>query len=66
MTEIMNKLNKKIYYFFVWIIIAIMISGLLFDNPRFGEFGVVYISHSILVFILSVCLLLYSKNGTAI
>src|SRR3954453_6571652 len=66
MKVIMNKLNKKIYYIFVWIVIAIMISGLLFDNPRFGEFGVVYLSHSILVFILSVCLLLYPKNGTAI
>lgn len=43
-----------------------MISGLLIDNPRFGESGVVYISHSILVFILSVCLLLYPKNGTDI
>jgi two-component system, sporulation sensor kinase B len=66
MKEITNKLNKKIYYIVVWIGIAIMISGLLIDNPRFGEFGVVYISHSILVFILSVCLLLYHTNGTAI
>ncbi|WP_238579134.1 sensor histidine kinase [Neobacillus niacini] len=62
----MNNLNKKIYYIIVWIVIAIMISGLLIDNPRFGEFGVVYLSHSILVFILSVCLLLYPKNGTDI
>ena len=66
MKEITNKLNKKIYYIVVWIGIAIMISGLLIDNPRFGEFGVVYISHSILVFVLSVCLLLYHTNGTAI
>lgn len=66
MRDIMNNLNKKIYYIIVWIVIAIMISGLLIDNPRFGEFGVVYLSHSILVFILSVCLLLYPKNGTDI
>ncbi|MEH7180196.1 HAMP domain-containing sensor histidine kinase [Neobacillus vireti] len=61
-----NKLNKRIYYIVVWIVIAIMISGLLIDNPRLGEFGVVYISHSILVFILSLCLLIYPKNGTAV
>jgi two-component system, sporulation sensor kinase B len=65
MKEITNYLNKKIYYIVAWAIIAIMISGLVIDNPRFGEFGVVYISHSILVIILSVCLLLYPKNGTA-
>ncbi|MBY0145065.1 HAMP domain-containing sensor histidine kinase [Neobacillus niacini] len=57
--------NEKIYYIVAWIVIAIMVSGLLIDNPRFGEFGVVYIFHSILVFILSLCLLLYPKNGTA-
>ncbi|MEH7252614.1 HAMP domain-containing sensor histidine kinase [Neobacillus niacini] len=66
MKEISITFNKKIYYFVVWIIVAIMIAGLLIDNPRFGEFGVVYISHSILVFILSVCLLLYPKNSTDI
>jgi two-component system, sporulation sensor kinase B len=65
MKEITNYLNKKIYFIVAWAIIAIMISGLVIDNPRFGEFGVVYISHSILVIILSVCLLLYPKNGTA-
>ncbi|MEH7114064.1 HAMP domain-containing sensor histidine kinase [Neobacillus niacini] len=66
MKEITNKLNKRIYYIVVWIGIAIMISGLLIDNPRIGEFGFAYISHSILVFILSVCFLLYPKNRTAI
>ncbi|MFB3170168.1 HAMP domain-containing sensor histidine kinase [Neobacillus sp. 179-C4.2 HS] len=66
MKEITNSLNKKIYYIVAWTVIAIMISGLLIDNPRFGEFGVVYISHSILVVILSVCLLLYRTNGSAI
>ncbi|WHY00325.1 HAMP domain-containing sensor histidine kinase [Neobacillus sp. DY30] len=66
MKEITNNLNEKIYYIVVWIVIAIMISGLFIDNPRFGEFGVVYIAHLILVFILSICLLLYPKNGTAV
>jgi two-component system, sporulation sensor kinase B len=65
MKEITNNLNKKIYYIVAWIVIAIMITGLLIDNPRFGNFGIVYISHSILVFILSLCLLLYPKRDTA-
>ncbi|WP_342433320.1 HAMP domain-containing sensor histidine kinase [Neobacillus sp. FSL H8-0543] len=57
--------NKKIYYIVAWIIIVIMLSGLFIDNPRLGEHGFVYVTHSIQVLILSVCLLLYPKNGTA-
>jgi two-component system, sporulation sensor kinase B len=64
MKEITNKLNIKIYYMVVWIVVLMMISGLFVDNPLFGELGVAYITHSILVFILSVCLLLYPKYET--
>jgi two-component system, sporulation sensor kinase B len=64
MKEITNKLNIKIYYTVVWIVVLMMISGLFVDNPLFGELGVAYITHSILVFILSVCLLLYPKYET--
>ncbi|QOR66621.1 HAMP domain-containing histidine kinase [Cytobacillus suaedae] len=56
--------NKKIYYIVVWSIVAIMISGLFVDNPRFGRFEFGYIAHCILVVILSVCLLLYPKKST--
>jgi two-component system, sporulation sensor kinase B len=61
-----ESINKKIYYLVTWIIIAIMVSGLFIDNPRLGEHGFVYIVHSILVFILSVCLLLYPRFDTAV
>jgi two-component system, sporulation sensor kinase B len=64
MKEITNKINIKIYYTIVWIVVLMMISGLFVYNPLFGELGVAYITHSILVFILSVCLLLYPKYET--
>jgi two-component system, sporulation sensor kinase B len=64
MKEITNKINIKIYYTVVWIVVLMMISGLFVYNPLFGELGVAYITHSILVFLLSVCLLLYPKYET--
>lgn len=64
MKEIKNKLNKKIYYIVVWVIVFMMISGLLIDNPLFGELSVGYVAHSLLVFLLSGCLLLYPRHDT--
>lgn len=66
MQEFYVHINKKLYYITVLIVIAIMIIGLLVDNPHFGGFGLGYISHSILVVILSVCFLLYPKYVTHI
>jgi two-component system, sporulation sensor kinase B len=66
MKEIKNKLNKKIYYIVVWVIVFMMISGLLIDNPLMGELSVGYVAHSVLVFLLSVCLLLYPRHDTYI
>lgn len=66
MKEFNNKLNKKIYYIVVCLIIAIMITGLLIDNPYFGEIRLGYLFHVILVFILSVSLLLYPRKSTDI
>jgi len=62
MKEINNKIDKKLYYILVLVVIAIMIMGLFINNPRFGEFDIGYISHSILVFLLAICLLLYPRN----
>lgn len=59
-----THINKKIYYFTVLIVIAIMIMGLLMGNPRFGKFDAGCIFHSGLVVILSACLLLYPKYIT--
>jgi two-component system, sporulation sensor kinase B len=64
MKEIKNKLNKKIYYIVVWVVVLMMVSGLFVDNPRLGEVSVGYVAHSILVCILSGCLLLYPKYDT--
>lgn len=64
MKEFYTHINKKIYYFTVIIVIAIMIIGLVMGNPRFGEFGIGYIFHIGLIVILSVCLLLYLKFVT--
>jgi two-component system, sporulation sensor kinase B len=61
-----THINKKLYYFTVVIVIAIMIMGLLMGNPRFGKLDAGYIFHSELVVILSACLLLYPKYITHI
>jgi two-component system, sporulation sensor kinase B len=64
MKEIRNKLNKKMYYMVVGVIVSLMFAGLLFDNPLFGKFSFGYVAHSLLVFILSICLLLYPRHST--
>ncbi|MFP5108224.1 ATP-binding protein [Neobacillus sp. C211] len=64
MKEFYTHINKKLYYFTVLIVIAIMIMGLLMGNPRFGKFDAGYIFHGELVVILSACLLLYPKYIT--
>jgi two-component system, sporulation sensor kinase B len=64
MKESYTHINKKIYYFTVLIVIAIMIIGLLMGNPLLGEFSFGYIFHIGLVVILSACLLLYLKFVT--
>ena len=61
-----TKLNKKMYYIVVLIVIAIMIIGLFINNPHMGEFEVGYIFHILLVCVLSACLLFYPVNGTAV
>ncbi|MEH7377826.1 HAMP domain-containing sensor histidine kinase [Neobacillus drentensis] len=64
MKEFYTHINKKIYYFTVLIVIAIMIMGLLMGNPRFGKFDYGYFIHVGLVVILTACLLLYPKYIT--
>ncbi|MHC0038875.1 ATP-binding protein [Pseudoneobacillus sp. C159] len=64
MKEIKNKLNKRIYYVFVWIFVLMMIFGLFVDNPLLGKFSVGYVANSLLVLILSGCLLHYPKRET--
>lgn len=64
MKEITNTSNKNIYYMVVAILIAIMIMGLVMNNPRLSGFDVGYRSHVLLVFILSVCFLVYPKKNT--
>lgn len=66
MKEIKSKLNRKIYYIVVWIVIAIMLMGLFIENPLLGEFGFGYLFQVVLAVSLSVCLLLYPKKETDI
>ncbi|KQL50830.1 sporulation kinase [Heyndrickxia shackletonii] len=64
MEEFYTHINKKLYYITVCIVITIMAMGLLEGNAIIGwlEFG--FVLHSLLVVILSVCLLLYPKHVT--
>ncbi|AZV41912.1 sporulation kinase [Peribacillus asahii] len=61
MKEFYPQMNKKLYYAVVLIWTAVMIMGLLLDNPRLGGFDLGYILHSVLAIILFTCLWLYPK-----
>jgi|GEM_PF-6238538 len=47
MKEFYPQMNKKLYYTVVLIWTAVMMMGLLLDNPRLGGFDLGYILHSI-------------------
>jgi two-component system, sporulation sensor kinase B len=64
MKEINLHMNHKLYYTSIFIIITLMIMGLLVDNPLLSKVNLGYIVHCGLVFILSVCILLYPKKET--
>lgn len=64
MKEINTHMNKKLYYISMWIVIVIMIMGLFISNPLIGESWMGFILHAALIFILSVCLLLYPRHVT--
>lgn len=64
MEEFDTQINKKLYNITVLIVIAIMVMGLLIGNPHFGELEIGFVSHVILVVILSACILLYPKHKT--
>ena len=59
MKEFYTHFNKKIYYTVVLIMMALMMMGLLVDNPV--ELKVGYILHSVLIIVLFGCLMLYPK-----
>lgn len=59
-----SNLNKRNYYSTILLVIAIMIMGLIINNPYFGEIRIGYFLHILLVCILSACLLLYPRYVT--
>jgi len=59
-----NRINKKIYYIVISIIIALMTMGLFMGNPLLNDFHMGYLLHITLVTILSVLLLLYPRFET--
>ena len=54
-----NKNNQKLYYSTVLLVIALMLLGLFAGNPLLHHIGPGYITHGVLVFLLSLCLLIY-------
>jgi len=64
MKEFYSQIDKKLYYIVVLLMMVLMLIGLLVDNPRFGEFQVGFIIHSVLVIVVTACLLLYPKYET--
>lgn len=54
-----NQINQKLYYSTVLVVIALMLLGLFAGNPLLHDPGPGYITHGILVFIFSSCLLIY-------
>ncbi|MGV3466370.1 MAG: ATP-binding protein [Heyndrickxia sp.] len=64
MEEFYTHINKKLYYITVCIVITIMAMGLLVGNALIYSLKIGFVLHSLLVVILSVCLLLYPKHVT--
>lgn len=64
MKEFYSKVNRKLYYISMLIIIGLMISGLIIGKSRFTKLELGYILHFVLVTVLSVCLLIYPKRET--
>jgi two-component system, sporulation sensor kinase B len=54
-----NQINHKSYYGTVLVVIALMLLGLFAGNPLLHHLGPGYITHGVLVFFFSICLLIY-------
>jgi two-component system sporulation sensor kinase B len=54
-----TQINQKLYYSTVLVVIALMILGLFVGNPLLQHLGPGFIMHGVLVFLFSICLLIY-------
>lgn len=54
-----TQINHKVYYSTMLVVIALMLLGLFAGNPLLHHPGPGYITHGVLVFFLSICLLIY-------
>ncbi|MBM7656531.1 sensor histidine kinase [Neobacillus cucumis] len=54
-----NQINQMLYYGTVLMVIVLMLLGLFAGNPLLHHLGLGYITHAALVFLLSICLLIY-------
>jgi two-component system, sporulation sensor kinase B len=54
-----TQINLKLYYGTVLVVIALMLLGLFAGNPLFHHPGPGYMTHGVLVFFFSSCLLFY-------
>jgi two-component system, sporulation sensor kinase B len=54
-----TQFNLKLYYGTVLVVIALMLLGLFAGNPLLHHPGPGYITHGVLVFFFSICLLIY-------
>ncbi|WP_066059495.1 sensor histidine kinase [Robertmurraya korlensis] len=61
MKELYTEINKKLYYFTIIVVIAIMLMGLLVDNPYYSQDGVAFFLHGLFLTIFAISLLLYPR-----
>jgi two-component system, sporulation sensor kinase B len=61
MKELYTEINKKLYYFTIIVVLAIMLMGLLVDNPYYSQDGVVFFLHGLFLAIFAISLLLYPR-----
>jgi two-component system, sporulation sensor kinase B len=54
-----TQINLKLYYSTVLVVISLMLLGLFAGNPLLHHPGPGYITHNVLVFFFSICLLIY-------
>lgn len=64
MKELYSKVNRKIYYIVMLMIIVLMVSGLILSTTELNGIDFGYIIHLLCVTLLSVCLWIYPKYET--
>ncbi|QCR34243.1 ATP-binding protein [Lysinibacillus sp. SGAir0095] len=66
MRETVTEMSAKRYYMIIYLLMVIMIVGLYYKNPLYGEGHVGYYFHLLFAGLFSACILIYPKYKTRV